>query len=352
MINDLRNDLTNIFRNSKAYLSMIVKERLVVYIIYLKYLCEINKLEYEKVIHSDEIYDDKNLYYSPIYTSKINFQSINSLIRNFTNVNAKDMLMELINERNDSNFYSVKGKKIIDTYGISNYYDSDDISIYDIDGKTTYVVSDKNANLMEYYKRFDKILGVTNKYLEKDEIDFKKYDNLCVFVTGPKYVNNDDGVLFKYIYDTAKIINVSLYSKYSRFSRFTLNGYSKDSEYRFLARFLAHHIKTVLIKDDNMIIMFTKEINEISIINCNNLNKDEIENIIIKNRKQKDVLVKTNYDELSKNGYRIGFNLYQKKIDDNEIDINKIVDENTNYLEELNKINEIVERETNEIFNL
>ena len=353
MINDLRNDITSVFRNNKQYLPIRVKERLMIYIIYLKYLCETNKLEYEKVIHSDEIYGPKELYFGVVPIDNINVHGLNALIRNFTNISAIDMLKELINElKDDNDFYSIKGKRIVDVWETGYYYRNEDLSMFDITGKTTYVISPQNEELIEYFKIFDEILGVNNKYLKRDEIDYKKYDNLCIFVKSPKYVNNDDGVLFKYIYDSLKLINVSLYSKFSRFSRFTLNGRSKDKENRVLDRFLARHIKTVLIKEDNMIIIFNSLANEISIINCNKLTRDEIDDIITNNRKQKDVLVKTNYDELIKNGLRIGFNLYQKKKDNNEIDINKIVDENTYYLDELNTLNEVVERETNRIFNL
>ena len=347
MINDLRNDLSNIYRSNKKYLGIGVREKLIIYVIYLKYLCEINKLKYEDVITSDEVYDESGLLIKGNLVIKEYMLSINALIRNFTFAKAKDMLMELINEKEDkNNFYCESKKRIIYSYGISYYYDSSDLDTYDINGNTTYLIKNvKNQDLYEYFKMFDEILGIKNKYLSESEINFKEYDTLSIFVLGPKYVNNDDAVLFSYINKWVQEINVSIYSKYSRFSKFgNVPGY--------VSRSIINYIKTILIKDSNMIIMFNNKVSEISIINCNNKNRDEIEEIITKNRKQKDVLVKTNYQELINNGMRIGFNLYQKKKDNNEIDINKIVDENTRYLKQLNNLNEIVERETNKIFNL
>ncbi len=347
MINDLRNDLNNIYRSKKKYLGIRTKERLIIYVIYLKYLCETNELKYEEVINSDKVYDENERFIKSFSLIREYMLSINALIRNFTTVTAKDMLMELINEKDDkSNFYCQNKKRIIYAYGVRYYLDSDDLDIYDVTGNTTYlIIKDKNDDLLEYFKIFDEILGVNNKYQSESEIDFKEYDNLSIFVSGPKYVDNDDANLFGYINKCIREINVSLYSKYYRFSKF-----SNVPDY--INRRIVRYIKTILIKDSNMITMFNKDASEISIINCNNKNMDEIEEIIKKNRKQKDVLVKITYSEIINNGMRIGFNLYQKKKDDNEIDINKIVDENTQYLRRLNDLNEIVERETNKIFNL
>ena len=82
----------------------------------------------------------------------------------------------------------------------------------------------------------------------------------------------------------------------------------------------------------HIIILFNNEINkEISIINYDNIKDlNKLHSIIKNNRKQKDILVKTNYDELRENNLRIGFNLYQLEKDNEIRDINKIVDENYN----------------------
>ena len=95
------------------------------------------------------------------------------------------------------------------------------------------------------------------------------------------------------------------------------------------------------------------ESTEISIINydkdkINSL--DKLYNIIKTNRKQKDILVKTTYNELRENNLRIGFNLYQLEKENKVRDINKIIDENTRLLEQLNDINEDVENYWNKLF--
>ena len=62
-------------------------------------------------------------------------------------------------------------------------------------------------------------------------------------------------------------------------------------------------------------------------------------------------LSKTNRKEILDNNSRIGFSLYELDKNDEIKDINKIVDENTELLEELNRINSTVEEEINKLLN-
>ncbi len=62
-------------------------------------------------------------------------------------------------------------------------------------------------------------------------------------------------------------------------------------------------------------------------------------------------LFKTNRKEILGNNSRIGFSLYELDKNNEIKDINKIVDENTELLEELNRINSTVEEEINKLLN-
>ena len=62
-------------------------------------------------------------------------------------------------------------------------------------------------------------------------------------------------------------------------------------------------------------------------------------------------LFKTNRKEILDNNSRIGFSLYELDKNSEIKDINKIVDENTELLEELNRINSTVEEEINKLLN-
>lgn len=65
----------------------------------------------------------------------------------------------------------------------------------------------------------------------------------------------------------------------------------------------------------------------------------------------KNNLFKTNRKEILDNNSRIGFSLYELDKNNEIKDINKIVDENTELLEELNRINTTVEEEINKLLN-
>lgn len=69
------------------------------------------------------------------------------------------------------------------------------------------------------------------------------------------------------------------------------------------------------------------------------------------NRKQKDILVKITKQDIINNNYRIGFNLYQLEKTNKIKDINKIVDQNTRYLQRLNTLNQQVETQINKLLN-
>ena len=343
MINELRNELNNIIKRDRFYYPKIIIEKSIIYLIYLKYLCEIKKYEYEQVIISQEVYDI--VPFSNSIKKMIDNQviALNSLLRNYTGVKARDLLLQLIDDTNEkAYYYSVTEEKIL--YLFKNAYDyaNHDYSIYDKSGKTTYISDDEN-DLYEYFIIFDEILGVHNNYKNTNEIDYQGHDNLCIYYDVPKYLHADEE-LFDYIYKVIKIVkNVYLYAKYSKISSLKNGGFAIRS------------IKTIIIKNNNVVIIFKKGSDEISIINGNNpkvSNSQVLDDIINKNRKQKDLLVKTNYEELRKNGMRIGFNLYQMEKDDGFVNINKIVDENTRYLRRLNSLNETVEEETNKLFNL
>ena len=342
MINDLETRVINLFEKSEQVTSMAT-ETIAMYLIYLKYMCEIGEIEYEKIIYSDEIFD---VFHIPrIVSTKINNNGIiiNGMLRNFKETCAKDMVLAFLkNQKSNLDIYQVNDEKII--YMIGGLVRNCDFSLYDTNGKTTYISDSESVDrLYEYFKLFDKVLGIHNDYKSISDVEYEKYDYLCIYDNAPRYLQRNSN-LNNYIYGKINVVkNIILFSKYSKISNF------KDG------RLVAKYIKTIVIKGNNTAIFFDKDATEISIINGNNSkiqSSETIDEIIKKNRKQKDVLVKTNYQELKNNNMRIGFNLYQMEKSDHNININKIVNENTNYLKELNSLNDIVEMETNKIFNL
>ena len=285
---------------------------------------------------------NKTLGHDRFYSYNIILNSSGS-----TNVSVYDLVQKkyiepIKNQKGDLNFYQVNDKKII--YIVEGLTRDYDYSLYDITGKTTYIANNESmVKLYDYFKIFDDVLGINNEYKNINDVNYENYDYLCIYDSAPRYLQHSNS-LNGFIYGKVNVVkNVILFSKYSKISNF------KDG------RLIAEYIKTIIIKDNNIAIFFDKNATEISIINGNNSkiqSSDAIDEIIRKNRKQKDILVKTNYQELKNNNMRIGFNLYQMEKNTNSININKIVDENTEYLKELNSLNDVVERETNKIFNL
>ena len=341
MINELKEDVIKFLKQNSKIVNPYTTEIFVFYLIYLKYLCDTNVYKYEEVINNETLYD---ILPTDNYSlkKKLNRDEIqlNKLLRNISTIDAKKLMLEYINLYNSTlPIYDENKERLLIKY--DSILRPTDLSNYDITGKTTYIVN--KEIYYEYFKIVDKILGVNNKYLREEEIDFSKYQELCVIDSRPKYryikEKNIYDDIHKYINKVDKVI---LYTKYSKISNF------KEG------RFLLNHLKDVILYGDKAILIFVKNTEEVSIINYD-IDKiktiDKLKSIVNNNKKQKSILIKTNKDEILDNNSRIGFSLYELDKNNEIKDINKIVDENTELLEELNRINSTVEEEINKLLN-
>ena len=345
MINELKEDVNRLLGKSSNRLVRRYNNLLVLYLIYLKNLCEEGKYKYEEVIYDDNIYE----LFHIIKVNKDYFDDvpINSLLRNISIYNSIDLAKEFLNEfESITPIYDDKEEKIMIINSISGYLSGFiNLSCYDSSGLTTYIT--KNENSYEYFfeifKALDEIFKVNNKYLLEEEIDFSKYNYLCIYDTKPKYRFINDYNEFSQIRDyIPKIDNIILYTRYNKISNFKYG------------RIVLRSLKAVILDNEQAILIFNRRSREISIINYDKekiKSIDKLKSIIENNRKQKDILVKTNYEEVISNNSRIGFSLYELSKSKEIKDINRIVDENTRLLEDLNRINETVEEEINKLLN-
>lgn len=337
-MNDLLKDIEE-FENRYNYKFNDSKKILLIeYLIHLKYLCDKDIYKYEDVIEKEEIYDislDTNRLSYHNLKSKL---PINTLLLKIKKKNIKKLLLELLDYIDKPIEFNNDKDKVL-------YIDllHDIIHYYNRYGNGTYI-SKTSIRLYQTFKVFDEILGINNTYIEKQDIsDYKDYDYVYIFDDIPKYRLNRYDNIYN---DINKLIrnnkNIVLYTNYSKISNFS-DG-----------RIISRYIKTIILNNTKAIMIFNNtESTEISIINydkdkINSL--DKLYNIIKTNRKQKDILVKTTYNELRENNLRIGFNLYQLEKENKVRDINKIIDENTRLLEQLNDINEDVENYWNKLF--
>lgn len=337
-MNDLLKDIEE-FENRYNYKFNDSKRILLIeYLIHLKYLCDKDIYKYEDVIEKEDIYDislDTNRLSYHNLKSKL---PINTLLLKIKKKNIKKLLLELLDYIDKPIEFNNDKDKVL-------YIDllHDIIHYYNRYGNGTYI-SKTSIRLYQTFKVFDEILGINNTYIEKQDIsDYKDYDYVYIFDDIPKYRLNRYDNIYN---DINKLIrnnkNIVLYTNYSKISNFS-DG-----------RIISRYIKTIILNNTKAIMIFNNtESTEISIINydkdkINSL--DKLYNIIKTNRKQKDILVKTTYNELRENNLRIGFNLYQLEKENKVRDINKIIDENTRLLEQLNDINEDVENYWNKLF--
>ena len=337
MIEELLYEIDEILSKYKLHIGNNIDY--LAYLINLKYLCEINVYSFEDVIISDKVYPlNRETQYIEKDDDDIKFP-INRLLINVKDITSKELLLEFlkylkkplyIHEDNDSIAYFNTERSLYE------YYNSD--------GNATYIM--KKPEYFEILKAFDKILNINNNYILfndiKDNIAKYHYDYIYIYddtLRFSKYSNNLLDTIHSFLEVSDNIVLIARYSKISNFR-----------EGRFLVRFM----NTIILDDKKAIIHFRKKraADEISIISTNNIqSNDELLSIIKLNKEEKGVLLKVFDQDIRDNNYRIGFNLYQLEKTSKIKDINKIVDENTKYLERLNRINEIVELEINKLLN-
>lgn len=334
MINQLKEDIIILINKSK--IGQVNIDTLIIYFICMKYLCEKGTYDYEEVINYKHLYEiNQNIIVMNRLLLKDKELYINKLLKYYSDVSAKDLLLEYLNLV-EKPFKFDDGKSLFIGQIRTNS------SFYDINGKTTYVYNKVVEKYYNQYKLFDEILGINNYYKKEDAIG-DDYKYLYVHDDTPRYRfnrnNNEYTIIDKYI---DKVNTILLYTNYNKISNIRNCGY------------LLKYIKYIIIDGSKAVVIFNKEeATGISIINYDKLKIDEnkLKKIINNNRRQKDILIKVSYEEIRKNNYRIGFNLYQLENSNQIKDINKIVDENTKYLEKLNRINQTVENEVNKFLN-
>ena len=351
MIDSLKEEILKYASNeSERFFFKHYSTTFIIYLVYLKYLCEKGIYSFKEVIMNPELYeitDDITRlkqglenHFFPIHSILRNYEEINSEWEYFKELkNASDLLLDFLNELDRPIHFHGKETPIYVGVERRNY------AYYDETGHSIYIIGNNaKEDYYDVFKIFDEILGITNQYLREEDINLSHYHYLYVYDDTPKYrFIKSSNEYTKVRYYLSSIDTVILCSNYSKISNF--------QEGRIVLRYL----KTVILSTIKVFMIFQKDLkDEISIINYDKekiLSEERLLTIIQNNRKLKDILIKTNYQEIKDNNMRIGFQLYQLEKKKEIQDINKIVDENTEYLRQLNVINERVEREINRLLN-
>ena len=334
MIKELLNKINIMFRENKIIgLRTNTIEALWI-ILNLKDMCDNNIYTFDEIIKKENI-SDTAIPFDVIYEDNLKLP-LNKLLLYIEHENIIDIITDYINETNYSLIKTNLEKELVIIKTMANYYP--------IDNKTLIFTSKNLYKVMEkLYKLFDKVLNLKHDYFYINDINIEMFDAIHVIDDRPKYrfILEDDTRL----YDDFKLYlknnnRLYFYTSYGRINNF--------KEGRLLLRYL----KFVILFDNNKTCMvFDKEEEEeISIINYVN-QVEKLEKIMEENKVIKDVLVKTNIDEIYRNNCRIGFRLYQMNKDTQSRSINEIVDQNSKLIEELSRINDVVEKEIDILIN-
>lgn len=337
MIDNFIDEIEKTIKKQRKYISPYVLEKIIFELLILKYYCDNNILEYEETINK-KIIPELPL---PIGEEKLHNIQYTNLLSFIQYCDLKQLIKEYINKKKN-NFIDMDKPKL---YIATNL----NFENYDVTGNTTYVTDqfDIIPTSVRKFKILDKMLEINNKYIELKDVKIKDYNKIIIYDEEPEYkfIKKENNIysLIEYLIVRTNT-NIILQTTFKKISNI------KE------ARRILHYLSQVLLYDDETVFLnFKHKENEtISIINYNKEKIETIEklkNIIEKNRKQEDVLVKVTEKEIRNNYYRIGFKLYQNKNENREININKIAEENEIMIRQLTLLDKSIQEEINKLMN-
>ena len=339
MIEELREALKRRLTTQKGYASSYTIERQIMALLVLKYLCDQGQESYPELIKNGNIE-----HWS--YTIDEYIFIVNNLLTSFLALiqyeNLEDLVKEYLNSHKlRPNIINKEAPKLAICSSFTE-------ATYDILGNTIYIIDKFNTstNGLFSFKFYDLVLGNNNQYLSYDKIDFTNYNYLYFYNHHIKYyfIRNNEN-------DGFDLIN-SILHKNSQIEILLDTDYSKISVIKNASLMLDKIAKIILFNDNTAYIYFNNLAKDkISIINWSNDDITKLDQIMKLNRKQKDVLVKVTPKEIRENNYRIGFKLYETRLENENKSINELVDENTALVNRLANLNKDIELELNQLIN-
>jgi len=213
------------------------------------------------------------------------------------------------------------------------------------------VLSSSSVETVNLYKMIDEIKGNKRNIVEDlTGVNLSEIDTLVIIDNEPayRYISNSKNIIDR-VYElflggfNGKIILKTSYSKISIIKkRFILENYLS---------------KVVLNEKSNSkdtVLIFNRDIErkKISIIMLNKeLEKDhlKIKQIIDNDKPNKKNLIKVEPITIISNNFRIGFKMYLSENIEEVKTINDIIDENTKIIEDISKLNKVIQEEMDKL---
>ena len=302
-MNNLITELIELIKNE-----IVLPNNIILYLIKLKYMCEQEIYDFDYIVDQKNIRELFDVYLVGKY-EKFNF---NKLLENHKDLTAKEMLEYYLSHYRKENEYLHMNTLFYGAFDMNR-----NLSCYDSEGKSTYIIKNYDNTTFKNFKLFDSILGVSNTYIEQDNINPSNYSTLYIIDYLPSYrfIKGNDAYTYieKNINNYETIILESSYRKTSYFSK---------------ARSITKYISSITIKNMISYITFTNNI------------KSNDDLITIYNNDDEELQIK--YKELIDNNYRISYNIYKKQ---NKIEesLDTLFKENLRLIDELNMINKEID---------
>lgn len=334
-----------------------------VLLLYTKYLCSIQKLDFEEVIKEDNF--NKTLSYlkeckfiHPYLENELVDTALNKVIRMIQYEDLKELVLEFLKEHGSTSLFPAFCEK---NDSIVYLWTNNNFSNYDfIHPNVTYVGEHYGNKLFYNFKNFkllDEMLGFKRTYVEKlENVDLDCQDILLIHDEIPIYrFSKQDKNIIDSLYDIVceykdrlkKIVLQVPYRKVSKFSNRTLiqNWISK-------ILFYEDNKKPDVYMEFQQVSLHEVPAKTISLVLLKEKMEEDVESIkkiISNNRSKKETLIKIKPTDIIANNKRIGFKMYALENKTEVKQINDIIDENTDLIRRLENLNRTIESEVNKL---
>ena len=201
-------DILSVKTNSRLLLRRT--DAFIAYLIYLKYLCDTRKYDYEEVIQSDQLYEITHdiKHIKSFYLSNETIP-INLLLVKIKSIDTRKLLIEFLDSLKKPVFVHQKDNTIAFVKIISNIY-----SYYCREGNATYLLP--RTDDVQLFQAFDQILGIYNTYTPKKE-DIENID--YVYIIEPILRKDYNILISSYLDKNQHVVFLSSYRHICNFKK-------------------------------------------------------------------------------------------------------------------------------------
>ena len=303
-------------------------------LLYSKYLIEKNNLDYFKISNGD-IDELMNLLIQSNYFIRLSLVLFKKqeIYKFIGKIAFEDYRIEIHKDRILDNCIDNNKKYLLISTNNRDYVSYSNVDIY--------IENDKHLININRDKIYDEIQNINrNYYIDLKDIDINIYDEIIYINDNTNYISytefrkkllKESNQLF-----TKEVFMITNYSNISNYIYEKDNIILRENEINVIKNIMIDNNKAYILYDykNRKLINDTK----INIKELSNIKDEDIKEYINNDKEIDNISIYVDRESIINNNYRIGFNAYNKKIDNKKILM--LIDRNTTITKRIRELDE------------